>query len=156
MFDFLESLNSVWVWLSVSLVFLIVEILSFSTSGFLLCFFAGAFITGLFNHFISADLIYCLLCFASVTLISAVGWSFWYKRYITEKRAPSTLNNRITQLIGFRGVLDEAIVSGRGRMTVGDTTWSIVSDFDYPSGTLIEVIGAKGIVLQVKKVQEKP
>ena len=154
MLAFLDSINSVWIWLSVSLVFLIVEILSFSTSGFLLCFFVGAFITGLFNHFISADLIYCLLCFASVTLVSVISWSFWYRRYITEKRAPSTLNNRMTQLIGLRGVLDEAIVSGIGRMIVGDTTWSIVSDIDYPAGTPIEVVGAQGIVLRVKKINE--
>lgn len=154
MLAFLDSINSVWIWLSVSLVFLIVEILSFSTSGFLLCFFVGAFITGLFNHFISADLIYCLLCFASVTLVSVLCWAFWYRRYITEKRTPSTLNNRITQLIGFRGVLDEAIVSGRGRMIVGDTTWAITADIDYPAGTPIEVVGARGIILQVKKIKE--
>lgn len=154
MLALLDSLNSVWVWLSVSLVFLIVEVLSFATSGFLLCFFVGAFLTGLFNYFISDDLTYCLLFFASVTLVSVVGWCFWYKKYSTQKRAPSTLNNRTTQLIGYRGVLDESIVSGSGRMTVGDTTWSIASEEDYPAGTPIQVVGAQGIVLQVKKIKE--
>lgn len=152
MFPLLESIHSVWLWLIIGLILLIVEILSFATSGFLLCISAGAFGTAIFNYFISDDIIYCLLCFALITLVSVIGWYFWYKEYSVQKRAPSTLNNRTRLLIGYRGVLDTPTVSGKGRMVVGDTTWSIASEEDYPAGTTIEVVGAQGIVLLVKKI----
>lgn len=70
------------------------------------------------------------------------------QRKVTE----TTLNNRVQQLIGYQAILDEPIVSGRGRMVVGDTTWSITSDENYPAGTHVKVVNAKGIILHIKDV----
>lgn len=144
--------TSFWMWLSLSVLFLIIEIISFATSGFLLCFFVGAFFTALFNYWISDDFSYCLLAFSSVTLVSVGVWYLWYKKYMQRKVTETTLNNRVQQLIGYQAILDEPIVSGRGHMVVGDTTWSITSDENYPAGTHVKVVNAKGIILHIKDV----
>lgn len=148
----MDLVGSHWFWISLAVVFLLVEVLSFATSGFLLCFFAGALGTGLFSYLVTTNVTYCLLCFAFITLGSVIAWHYWYKRYSARRKNDDMLNNRTKQLLGYRGILTEPIISGQGRMVVGDTTWAVRSDVDYPVGTAIEVTGAQGIILFVKKV----
>ena len=45
----------------------------------------------------------------------------------------------------------EAISKGRGRIKLGDSSWTVTGP-DLPAGQTVEVIGADGAVLQVRPV----
>lgn len=61
-----------------------------------------------------------------------------------------TLNQRNEQLIGQTTILQEALVSGSGRVNLGDTTWAVRCNEDLPAGTKIVVIDVEGIILVVE------
>ncbi|KQS89705.1 MULTISPECIES: NfeD family protein [unclassified Rhizobium] len=59
------------------------------------------------------------------------------------------LNQRGASLIGRTAVLTQPIAEGRGRIRLGDTTWSVEGP-DLPAGTRVKVIGANGGRLTVE------
>ena len=91
---------------------------------------------------------YQFLIFAVCTVGSAVGWRAYVRRHPTETDQP-TLNRRGEQYVGRTFTLAEAIVNGKGKITVDDSTWKIEGD-DLPAGTKIQVTGVEGTVLKVE------
>ena len=59
------------------------------------------------------------------------------------------LNQRARQLVGRNFVLATPIQSGRGRITAGDSLWSVKGP-DLPVGTSVRVVDADGTVLIVE------
>ena len=45
--------------------------------------------------------------------------------------------------------LDQAIVGGRGRVRIGDSSW-IAEGPDLPAGTRVRVVAVEGVVLKVQ------
>jgi membrane protein implicated in regulation of membrane protease activity len=66
-----------------------------------------------------------------------------------QTKAHSTLNSRAASLIGQVVTLDEPIVSGRGRASVGDTSW-IVRGPDMVAGAEVRIVSVEGATLIVE------
>ncbi len=58
------------------------------------------------------------------------------------------LNDRAGVLIGRTALIDQAIVGGRGRLTIDGTSWPIEGP-DLPEGIRVKITGAKEVVLVV-------
>ncbi len=74
-----------------------------------------------------------------------------YRHFLGRRDAPSDrplLNKRSEQLIGHVFPLESAIVSGRGRIKVGDALWTVTGP-ELPSGTRVRVTGADAMTLEV-------
>ena len=81
----------------------------------------------------------------------AVATMFWVRRYASSETVKSdepSLNIRGSQYIGRTVVVEEAIVNGRGKVRVGDTTWGAEGE-DAPKGAKVTVTGVNGTVLVV-------
>jgi membrane protein implicated in regulation of membrane protease activity len=91
-----------------------------------------------------------LLVFAALAVASVFGWFRWQRTAPQGSDQPN-LNRRADQLLHRRAPLIEPIVNGRGRVKLGDSSWTVAGP-DLPAGQMVEVIGAEGTVLQVKPV----
>ncbi len=90
-----------------------------------------------------------VLVFLALALISAFAGRALMKR--GDVSDEPLLNRRGAQMIGETTTLREAIVNGRGRVKIGDTTWS-VSGPDLDAGTKVRVTGAADMKLTVEPV----
>ena len=61
------------------------------------------------------------------------------------------LNDPAGVLVGRIAVIEQAIVAGRGRLAIDDTTWSAQGP-DLPAGTRVRITATKGTVLLVEPV----
>jgi len=88
------------------------------------------------------------LIFGIGILASMVIWRQYMKRRPISDRP--TLNRRAQQYVGRMFTLDEAIINGRGKVRVDDSTWRVEGQ-DQPAGTKVRVVGVDGTVLKVEK-----
>ena len=58
------------------------------------------------------------------------------------------LNDRSGRLVGRIAIVEQAIVGGRGRLTLDGTTWSVQGP-DMPVGTRVKITQAQGTILIV-------
>lgn len=91
---------------------------------------------------------YQLIVFAMASLFSTLLWRVYVKKHPSETDTP-TLNRRAEQYVGRSFTLSEAIVNGRGKIRVDDSSWQVEGE-DLPVGTVVEVIGVDGVILQVR------
>ena len=89
-----------------------------------------------------------VLIFAALSVASVLGWRRWRDAHPPRSDQPN-LNRRAAQHIGQRGQLVEPIANGRGRIRLGDSSWTVTGP-DLPAGQTVEVTGAEGVVLQVR------
>jgi inner membrane protein len=89
-----------------------------------------------------------VLIFAALSVASVLGWRRWRDAHPPQSDQPN-LNRRGAQYVGQRGELVEPIANGRGRIRLGDSSWAVTGP-DLPAGRTVEVIGAEGVVLQVR------
>jgi membrane protein implicated in regulation of membrane protease activity len=87
-----------------------------------------------------------LLVFAVASVVSAVG----LRRYLRGLQpASSTLNVRGDALVGQTFVLDQPILGGRGRIRLGDGSWSVTGP-DMVAGAKVRVAAVNGTELRVE------
>lgn len=72
----------------------------------------------------------------------------WYHDYPVETSDP-LLNDRAGRLVGETVVVADAIVSGRGRVRVGDGEWPAAGP-DAPAGTRMRIISVTSGVIVVE------
>ena len=90
-----------------------------------------------------------ILVFCGVSVLSVLlGRALWGSDRGGESDKP-LLNQRARQLIGRHFVLATPIHSGRGRITAGDSLWSVKGP-DMPAGSTVRVVDADGTVLIVE------
>ena len=89
-----------------------------------------------------------LLIFA----ITVVGSFTLLRPLFVRKLHGPGVPSRTDALLGRDGVVTEAIdpISGTGRVNVGGQDWAARSAASVAAGTVIKVVGADGIVLEVK------
>jgi len=154
--DFAVSLGA-WAWIGLGLLLLAAEILAPGT--FLLWFGLAALATG-------------LVAFACDALgVTAFGWQaevvlflvlalvavLFGRRYFQRRASPESaavevdLNHRARACVGRRAVVIEAVLGGRGRIALDDTTW-LASGPDLPVGTEVRVVAAEGSRLVIAPV----
>lgn len=112
-----------WHWLILGGVFLIMEVVSFTT--FFLFFAISAFImaaiTALFPEMI---LTWQLFIAAILTVISCICFYIVYKKRRTHS-AENDVNDRLKQYIGITVTLTQDAQNGISKAKVGDTLWRV-------------------------------
>jgi inner membrane protein len=132
-----------WYWIA-AVMLGIAEILLPST--LFIWFAVASAVTGIFALVVpglSGEL--QLLLFA---ILSIGSWVFG-RRVVRQHLAASdepNLNRRGEQYIGQRFALTESILGGHGRTKIGDSVWMVEGDEDLDTGTLVTVVGVRGMV----------
>jgi inner membrane protein len=136
-------------WVLAAIALTVAEILAPGT--FLIFFAVGALITAALS-LVVASLVAQLGVFVVATVVALLAGSRLY-RHLLSKRAA----NRLGQgPIGEPGVVEEAIVNGRGKVRVRDIAW-LATGADLPAGTPIVVTGRRGgTLLEVAARRHEP
>jgi membrane protein implicated in regulation of membrane protease activity len=134
-----------WYWWALAAVLLVCEML---LPGVVFLFLAiGAAVAGamlLIAGDVSLEI--QLVVFAIVSVVSAIG----LRRYLRGLQPiASTLNARGESLVGQIFVLDQPILGGRGRIKLGDGSWSITGP-DMVAGAKVRVAAVSGTELRVE------
>ena len=92
-----------------------------------------------------------LVAFAGLSIISVyAGRRLLGKRHAFDSDRPN-LNQRMLDFVGRNFVLGEAIVEGRGRLTIDSTIWEVQGP-DAPKGARVKITGIDGLRLTVEPV----
>lgn len=75
----------------------------------------------------------------------------WIANPHTSASEDPDLNRRGKQYSGRVVPLVEAIETGRGRVRLGDTVWTVEGP-DLPAGAMVRIVGSDGVVLRVEGV----
>jgi membrane protein implicated in regulation of membrane protease activity len=136
-----------WHWWALGGLLVIVE--AFAPGFMFLWFGAAAGLVGLLLViWPGLGLSFQLLMYAALLTLCALGWR-WYQHARPVVTDHPHLNRRGAQYLGRRFCLVAPIVNGRGRIEVGDSSWSVAGP-DLPTGRIVEVTGIEGAVLQVR------
>ena len=136
-----------WYWWVLAAILLVFEML---LPGVVFLFLAiGAAAAG-FALLVIADLSLemQLVLFAVLTVASAIGLRPTLRRLQNQTPA-ANLNARGQALVGKIFVLDQPILAGRGRVTLGDGSW-IVTGPDMVAGAKVRVAAVDGTELKVE------
>ncbi|MBP1848924.1 NfeD family protein [Rhizobium halophytocola] len=142
-----------WSWWVAGLVLLAAEL---AVPGvFLVWIGLGAIATGVLSLLLwGADLWSWqvqLLVFAALSVVSIlIGRKFLASGSSTTDEP--FLNQRGASLVGRTATLQEAIVNGRGRIHLDDTTWSVIGP-DTAAGSTVRIMESKGRELRVEPVR---
>lgn len=138
-----------WYWWAVAAVLLVFEMM---LPGVVFLFLAiGAAAAGLFLLVVSdLSIELQLLTFAVISVVAAVGLRRTLRRLQHADNPPtSALNARGEALVGRVIVLDEPILNGRGRVSLGDGSWSVTGP-DMVKGAKVRVKSVSGTELAVE------
>jgi inner membrane protein len=110
--------------------------------GTLLLFWPGLALTGQ------------ILVFAALSVASVLAWRRYQKAHPLVTDEPN-LNRRGAGCLGARAALVTPIVNGRGRISLGDSSWPALGP-DLPAGAVVEVVGVEGTQLRIRPVAAEP
>jgi membrane protein implicated in regulation of membrane protease activity len=136
-----------WYWWALAALLLVFEMM---LPGVVFLFLAiGAAAAG-FVLLIASDLSLelQLVIFAVVAVVSAVGLRRTLRRLQSHDATPNTINARGDSLVGRIIVLDAPILNGRGRVVLGDGSWTVVGP-DMTAGAKVRVTAVNGTELSV-------
>jgi len=138
-----------WYWWALAAVLLICEMMM---PGIVFLFLAiGAVASGAALLIVpSFGLELQLFVFAVVAVASAVLLRPSLRR-LQFKRGDSSLNDRGGALVGRTFFLDQPIVAGRGRVKLGDGSWTVTGP-DMVAGAKVRVAAVDGTELKVEPV----
>ncbi|MFM8442550.1 MAG: NfeD family protein [Methylococcus sp.] len=138
-----------WHWWSLGAILLIVELLA--PGMFFLWMGESAFVVGAIVWlFPGMDVEYQVMLFSVLSVISILAARRFLKRRPIESDRPF-LNQRTAQYVGRVFTLEEAIINGRGKIRVDDSTWRVEGE-DCPAGAKVRVVDAEGVILKVQAV----
>ncbi len=136
-----------WYWWALAAVLLVFEML---LPGVVFLFLAaGAIAAGavmLMSPSLSLE--FQLLIFAVVAVGSAIVLRPMLRRLQLSRTGEPTMNARGQSLVGKVLVLDAPILNGRGRVTLGDGSWSVTGP-DMMAGARVRVTAVDGNELTV-------
>jgi len=145
MFPFFYNLGG-WNWLILGGVLFGLEILV--PGVFLVWFGLAALIVGAVALGIDIAWQLQFVLFAGLSLIAVILSRRFFKNSEATTDKP-LLNLRAEQNIGRSFVLTKAILHGRGRVKIADSTWAVEGE-DCAEGTLVKVVGVEGTTLKVE------
>ncbi len=136
-------------WMVIAVLLTLLEVL-LGSSFFLLCVGAACAVVGVVVWlWPSLSMQTQVFMFACAVLGSVGLWWHYLRRRMHNKPEHTTLNRRAEQYIGRTFALSEAIVNGRGRIRVDDSSWQVEGP-ELPQGTVVEIIGVEGVLLKAK------
>ena len=135
-----------WYWWALAAVLLVFEML---LPGVVFLFLAtGAAVAGLFLLVVAdLSLELQLAVFAVVAVVSAVALRPLLHR-LQKRHVEGSLNARGESLVGKTIVLDAPILDGRGRVKLGDGSWTVVGP-DMVAGARVRIAAVDGTELRV-------
>lgn len=145
--DLLWSLGP-WNWFIVGAALFVLE--TIVPGVHFLWFGLAAVIVGILALALGIALPWQLIAFA----LLAVATVFLVRRYARSDSAVSDtpdLNVRGAQYLGRIVTVEQPIVSGRGKVRVGDTLWHAQGE-DATAGTKVKVVGVNGTALVVETI----
>lgn len=136
-----------WYWWALAAVLLVFEMM---LPGIVFLFLAlGAAAAGLFLLVVAdLSLEWQLAVFAVVAVASAIGLRPTLRRLQARDTTPNTINARGDSLVGRIVVLDAPILNGRGRVVLGDGSWTVIGP-DMATGAKVRVTAVNGTELSV-------
>lgn len=137
-----------WIWLSIALTLLILEVVVTGTFMLWLAF-GAAVAAGIFALF-PLGLASQIAVVAILSLLALTLGRPWLKRHWEKQFSVDVMiNQRAQTLIGSRATLATALVNGEGRVKVGDGEWRGRCDSlaDAPVGTRVRILAVEGITL---------
>jgi membrane protein implicated in regulation of membrane protease activity len=135
-----------WYWWVLAAVLLVCEM---TLPGVVFMFLAiGAIAAGFVHLVFAAPIEIQLVVFAVVSAASAVVLRPVLRR-LQENNGPNSLNVRRDTMVGLTIVLDQPILGGKGRVKLGDGSWS-VSGPDMAAGSRVRVAAVDGTELKVE------
>lgn len=146
---FSEYMNH-WSWLSLGVLFIIIELLAPGTM--VMWLGIAAIAIGLLVAVVPISWEWQIFLFAVISVGSILFWRARIKRHPQQSENPS-LNKKSNQLVGSQHRLSEAIVAGRGKININDSLW-VATGPDLPEGARVEVTNVDGNRLEVKAVNE--
>ena len=139
----------VWDWLGLGLVLLFLEVV---ISGVFLFWVGLAALTVALILLVLPSLTWQwqLLCFGLATLGYVLSWSYFGRSRLSGKPQDDAinLNSRTINYVGQIRPLSEAIIGGKGAITIDDSRW-VVNGEDLPEGTLVKITEVRGANLIV-------
>ena len=143
---------SFWHWWALGVVLIGIEIIVPST--FLLGPALAGFVMGVLQ-LIFPDLGFDIMLglYAVMALILTVFIRRYVEKYPLNTDRP-LLNQRSAKMVGQRTTLTETLLNGKGRIPLGDSTWTARSEdgSEIQSGSKVEVVDADGATLIVRAV----
>lgn len=138
-----------WSWIVGGLVLLALELVL--PGGVLVWLGGAALLTGALSLLIN---IYWPLQFVLFGVLALASIWLWLRlRGDTTESDRPFLNRRTDRFIGREAVLEEAILDGEGRITLGDSVWRITGP-DLPAGERVRIVGADGALLRVERAAD--
>lgn len=144
--DNLLGMEAHWLWLSLGVLLIAVEILM--PGFFLIWLGTAAIITGALVWVLPLAVPAQLGLFALLSFIVLYGARHWLRTNPIDSSDPH-LNQRAGRLVGEILTVTKAIEDGRGRARVGDGEWPVRGP-DTAAGSKVRVISADGGVLVVE------
>jgi membrane protein implicated in regulation of membrane protease activity len=89
--------------------------------------------------------------FIALSFVSIQVYRTWFRGREPKSDQPA-LNRRTAALVGRVVPLERGIVAGRGRVQIADAYWD-VSGPDLPAGTLVKIVAAHGMTLEVESAE---
>jgi membrane protein implicated in regulation of membrane protease activity len=152
MMDFLEGMESSWLWMIGGVILLIAEIMA--PGVFLVWIGIAAIVTGLFALLFGIGIAGQLGLFALYAVLAVlVGKRFYAVREV-EHSGPR-LNHPSERLIGRRVFVVQPVDEDSGRVRVGDTEWSARGGPAQP-GERVRITGVEGNCLIVEAERTFP
>lgn len=150
--DFLEGIDSGWLWMIGGVILLIAEIMA--PGVFLVWIGIAAIVTGLFAVLFGIGLAGQLGLFALYAVLAVLAGRRFYGVQGIEHSGPG-LNNPSERLIGRRVVVVTAVDEDSGRVRVGDSEWGARGGPAQP-GDRVRITGVEGNTLIVEAERRFP
>jgi membrane protein implicated in regulation of membrane protease activity len=148
----LGDLDPAWLWLIGAALLAVTEL---AIPGvFLVWIAAAALLTALVTFVTGIGLPAQLIIFAVAAIAMVLTGRQAYAR-MSHTSSDPLLNDRAARLIGQTVIVADAIVNGRGRVTVGDGIWS-ARGADAPAGARVTIVGLEGGCLVVTPADALP
>ncbi len=139
------------IWAIITLIALLIEVL---TLGFaVICFAVGALVACLVA-FVGCDVMWQLIAFSIMTLISLVAIRPFVIKYLAKSNGEKHIETNANALIGRRAIVTQQISNGVGRVSVDGDDWKAeIEDEELivAIGEKVEIVGVESVVLIVKK-----
>lgn len=142
-----------WHWLAAGILILILEMLG--VGGFLLGMGAAALAVGGWMYFFpDGDSLWYWQWVVFAVLSVVFSLVYWKKfRRFNHRTDQPNLNLRTASLIGRKVPLLTGIQNGIGKIQIADALWTVRCDQDLPAGSVVEVVAADGMMLQVRSLE---
>ena len=131
-------------WLALTVIFFIIEAISV---GLISIWFAIGSLLAFIVSIFTDNIIIVFIAFAIGTIVTCI-----FMKYIKDI-IPKTITNNTNRLVGMTAIVVEEITALKGRVKVGDVTWSAMStDENIEEGVAVKIIETNGNTLTVERI----